>query len=459
MAEAIQKFQLDTVDWLQLIVDVCDAVKFGHGKGVVHRDITPRNIMLTRDQKPKAILLDFGIAKRTNQQATRSLVRGTERYLAPEQLQGKFDERTDQFGLGMVLRDVMVAKYGSRDRIPQSIAGIIDQATAQNPDDRYQTADRMHQALNSVIQGVESGVEDISPNNKRVGSKKKATGWVRIGVLAATLLIIGFVSTHNRPTVNKPRQAPIPSHPPVYRSDTPSYTTLASSQYFAGELAKIQLDSEPSGAELTFFPLTDGEPELENVIEAGVAPLACTFTPGDYLVRAGWSDGSYTEVLRRVPAEGALVTNLHFASFELGPERLRLATVNKPQPIDHGLMIEEDGFWIDAHSSSLSDLSAGVITNTFGVVVDRLEIQGKRPPFESELEKARTTSGLRVTDCEWTCSLVAHVTHPNQPSSLKYSLLRVAYEKGENKNVAGYHRSITRFRGVRSRLDSKLGQD
>ena len=88
---------------IPIFLQICSGLSFAHQHGVVHRDVKPANIMLTRDGLVK--LVDFGIARMasTNLTQTGTLL-GTPSYMSPEQIRGeKVDQRADIFSLGIVL--------------------------------------------------------------------------------------------------------------------------------------------------------------------------------------------------------------------------------------------------------------------------------------------------------------------------------------------------------------------
>jgi serine/threonine protein kinase len=133
---------------LEIFVKVCDAVSYAHHRGVIHRDLKPENIMVA--SFGQVYLMDWGLARLTKTRpASGSSSQmeapgpvGTPGYMAPEQARGnpaEMDERSDVFGLGAVLYEIVSGKTPFGDHadaeatILQTQAGAvvpIDQATA-----------------------------------------------------------------------------------------------------------------------------------------------------------------------------------------------------------------------------------------------------------------------------------------------------------------------------------------
>ena len=108
-------------DRLELFGQVCDALGHAHHRGIIHRDLKPSNILVfAPDEKPVAKIIDFGVAKATNQRLTeRTLytelgkVVGTPAYMSPEQaeLSGEgLDHRSDIYSLGVLLYELLVGE-------------------------------------------------------------------------------------------------------------------------------------------------------------------------------------------------------------------------------------------------------------------------------------------------------------------------------------------------------------
>jgi len=105
-------------DRLELFVQVCDAVQHAHQKSIIHRDIKPSNVLvIQRDGKPFARVIDFGIAKAIDpEQADPTVLThqwqlvGTPAYMSPEQADGSLDidTRSDIYSLGVLLYELLV---------------------------------------------------------------------------------------------------------------------------------------------------------------------------------------------------------------------------------------------------------------------------------------------------------------------------------------------------------------
>jgi serine/threonine protein kinase len=118
ITEYCDKNSLSTKDRLALFLQVCHAVQHAHQKGIIHRDIKPSNVMVTHhDGKPVPKVIDFGIAKATNQRLTEKTlftryahIIGTPAYMSPEQAELSdldIDTRSDIYSLGVLLYELL----------------------------------------------------------------------------------------------------------------------------------------------------------------------------------------------------------------------------------------------------------------------------------------------------------------------------------------------------------------
>jgi len=162
-----------------IVAEVCEALDYAHRKrdaqgralGIVHRDVSPQNVLVSFEGEVK--LIDFGIAKAESRlQKTQSgILKGKFSYMSPEQVKGlPIDGRSDLFACGILLwelicgeklfageSDLAILEKVKRGEIPdprsrnpacpQGLEAVILQALANDPDQRYQTASELHDEL------------------------------------------------------------------------------------------------------------------------------------------------------------------------------------------------------------------------------------------------------------------------------------------------------------------------
>ncbi|MBK7403777.1 MAG: serine/threonine protein kinase [Phycisphaerales bacterium] len=118
ITEYCDKEMLDTRGRLDLFMKVCHAIQHAHQKGIIHRDIKPSNVLVTlHDGVPVPKVIDFGIAKATNQELTEKTIFtqhrqmiGTPAYMSPEQAEMSgldIDTRSDIYSLGVLLYELL----------------------------------------------------------------------------------------------------------------------------------------------------------------------------------------------------------------------------------------------------------------------------------------------------------------------------------------------------------------
>ncbi|MBN2420182.1 MAG: CHASE2 domain-containing protein [Deltaproteobacteria bacterium] len=168
---------------IYIISEVALALDHAHGKGVIHRDIKPGNIMLLKTGKVK--VTDFGIAKAISSAATKSgVVLGTPNYMSPEQINGQnIDGRSDLFSLGVVMFEMLAGElpfHGKNitnllyqitqerhpsirsvnPRVPKVCEQIIDRLLEKNPADRFESGKELSSYLKAVLKKIETAAKE-----------------------------------------------------------------------------------------------------------------------------------------------------------------------------------------------------------------------------------------------------------------------------------------------------------
>jgi serine/threonine protein kinase len=133
-----------------IILQICDVLRYAYGKGVIHGGIKPQNIYVTADGKIR--LLDFGLTNliSSEERPRFSMGFGIDSYTAPEQLTGNgANSRSDIFALGIVFYHMLnMQEPGGEFRWPPGIEGIIKKCLKPQPENRYQN-------ISSFVQDLE----------------------------------------------------------------------------------------------------------------------------------------------------------------------------------------------------------------------------------------------------------------------------------------------------------------
>ncbi len=157
----------------RMLQEVAWALAYAHGRGVVHRDVKPDNILLERGTG-RAVVMDFGIAAAGGSATTEVL--GTAQYISPEQANGEaVDGRSDLYSLGVVgflalsgrlpfeAEDTatLVAMHLTRPApplasatpgLPRKLARAVDRCLAKNPADRFPSGEAMAEAVGDAVE-------------------------------------------------------------------------------------------------------------------------------------------------------------------------------------------------------------------------------------------------------------------------------------------------------------------
>jgi eukaryotic-like serine/threonine-protein kinase len=237
--------ELPMSEVIGILRDVLDALAYAHDEGIIHRDMKPANVLLTRQH---ALVTDFGVAKAlaeaTFDPETRSslgAIFGTVAYMAPEQGAGdpRVDQRSDIYAVGALGYEMltghqvfpgrslqaMLAAHATeeapdvrldRPTTPDALATLIRRALEKLPADRPQSAHEMLGVLNSLSQPSVTSVPGVTPE-RRQGARRRRLALSAIGAVTALALaataIVWPLWTRGRPptpTSGPPRLAVLP---------------------------------------------------------------------------------------------------------------------------------------------------------------------------------------------------------------------------------------------------------
>jgi len=234
LGERLMRAPLSPEQVLKYGIDICEGLEKAHKNGVIHRDLKPGNIMLT---KSSAKLMDFGLAKATPAQqppassltmtlsgpsggqplTAQGMVLGTFQYMSPEQLEGKeADARSDIFALGAVLYEMASGRRAftgksqasivaailasepqpisaAQPMSPPALDRVVRTCMAKDPDERWQTAHDVKLQLQWIAEaGSQAGIPAPVAARRRTSQK---LAWIvaAVAATAAIALAIGFV--------------------------------------------------------------------------------------------------------------------------------------------------------------------------------------------------------------------------------------------------------------------------
>jgi serine/threonine protein kinase len=274
---------------LDLAVQMTDALKFAHKHDVLHRDLTPRNVIVTPDRHIK--LLDFGLAKRNArvdklQDITATIdnsltgtdeLLGTPGYIAPEVVKGQSaDARSDQFSVGVVVYELITGRraFPGRDRRSALLATITDhpqwpkkierkspdlvnavnRAMSKNPADRFSNVAQLHRAL-----------ERIKQNPSR--QSNRGVGWRGGVAIAASLMTICIAAVSWRGKLK-----PIPPTPQLSAQPSTGQSVLER----RGQITSLNLSRE--GGSAVFASQVEGRSHILRQVAGVSRPV--DLTPG-----------------------------------------------------------------------------------------------------------------------------------------------------------------------------------
>jgi serine/threonine protein kinase len=146
---------------------IMDAVEYGHREGVLHRDLTPRNVLL--DEAGNTVVSDFGLARDLNEEERLTCTGqgfGTHGYVSPEQWSNAktADKRTDIYSLGRILYVLAGGLAHEQDigSINPVLGGVVQRATYSNPAKRFASVSDLKVAFESAMSILLGSVEEGS---------------------------------------------------------------------------------------------------------------------------------------------------------------------------------------------------------------------------------------------------------------------------------------------------------
>jgi serine/threonine-protein kinase len=314
-----------------LMARVADAAHYAHKRGLIHRDIKPGNIFLTRDMKPK--VLDFGVAlaARSDLDPThRHQLVGTPNYMSPEQALGhELDPRSDVFSIGSILyelvtgsrafdgheiEDILTAVIrcepaaieSLRPDVPTELAQIIRRAMAKAPDDRYQTAGELRNDLAAFAGQREffaEAAKDEPVGPPRRKGRQRRHFVVALGVVAG--LAVGAWLLWPKPPEPGPvaaKKSSIEPRPPAPVPKTPAEPPPAKTAEKAPPSTKTGAAAHPPVERRTPPPVAAAPP--------ADGTLALSITPWGEVFVNGVSRGVSPPLSRLALAPGAYVVEI-----------------------------------------------------------------------------------------------------------------------------------------------------
>ncbi|MBI1172560.1 protein kinase [bacterium] len=230
---------LSADDLVRVCRRVVDGLKVAHDRRIIHRDLSPDNIILKGGKADQAVIIDFGIAKDANpgaQTIVGNEFAGKYAYAAPEQLAGNTDTRSDLYSLGALLlatfrgkrpdpganpMEVVRRKQERLDTsgVPEPLKSLIEKMADPDPAKRFQSADEVLRAIDQGMQAPPA-MEDRTVVVPRAAAPGPATAAPSAAALA-TAAPVNPYATAPRPAAQaatKPAAPPPAAPAPATRS-------------------------------------------------------------------------------------------------------------------------------------------------------------------------------------------------------------------------------------------------
>ncbi len=211
LADILRGGRMDTLQGVNCIQQIAEALEYAHSEGIVHRDVKPGNVMVTANGRPQ--LMDFGLAMRLDKSVASSLdekIVGTPAYMPPEQARGEHDKvgtLSDLYSVGAMFYEVLTRRppYEGqlwtvvnqvsdmklqppspsqlRDDIPEDLEAACLKAMQKDPNDRYKN-------LKEFAEDLERWKDGRPLLSRPVGFVERAARWCRRNRFSAALLSV-----------------------------------------------------------------------------------------------------------------------------------------------------------------------------------------------------------------------------------------------------------------------------
>ncbi|MFD9071524.1 protein kinase domain-containing protein [Streptomyces lasiicapitis] len=256
-----QQGAMPTDQALKITADVLAALEISHEMGLVHRDIKPGNVMMTKRNVVK--VMDFGIARAMQSGVTSmtqtGMVVGTPQYLSPEQALGRgVDARSDLYSVGIMLFQLVtgrlpfeadsplaiayahvqeepVAPSSINRSLPPAIDALVARALKKNPNERFPTAEAMRDECLRIAQSFQTAAPSIVPGTQTASGA--GVGSAVFPPVDTAAPAAGGVHTPYQPGPYGPA-TPAPTPTPGYGYPQPGYQTPAPTNAYAPQASQ-----------------------------------------------------------------------------------------------------------------------------------------------------------------------------------------------------------------------------